>query len=653
MMGFAPTRNGRRVASFIIGLVVVLGFLEILARFAEDGGAAALRWYDASTQLRAEEMDRRDDIDVVFAGTSMAWQGLVPSVWTANDVAGRSAFNVGMAGGVPQVMEPWLLDVVQPELKPELVVWGLSSLDLSSSYGADNLKRYEDALEIRQGAVAALERHTAKYSALVRYRSVLRDPGEWGEDRGFTAAAASLGADGERRDFVIDTSARRRRQVEARLKAYSLDPADIAAIHRTVVRLREAGTEVVFVQMPVPERFAVLHPEGAADLATTRRAITHLGEVLDVDVIDATAGFTDLDFVDFTHLNESAAAALTSRVAREVSGAQSVPVEATISDAELLAIANDLVAMADLTRSALTRSGSKPASSDIWRSSTEYGHTRDLWAYHEEGVNFHTIFVGSSMVYAGLDPAIYTEATGLTAYNVGLPGAGPEGYRAYFNDVVMPTMDPQRVIIGVAPRDARSAGHQEGSCIDPTAGNNKSRAIRDDLFSAVNWFADVSPENLLLGDPVRHDPPRATPMHARYRSGFSMLGDRKSYAKLSAKRLQREAVRVQSRVSLYEFCDERVGVLSSWVTDLTSRGLEVFVLAMPISTIRADALPGGYAELEQTVADFETAVIAAGASRFLDFKDLLPDDQFTDHVHANRAGSHALTQALADAVTAE
>ena len=650
-MGFATTRSGRQVASFVIGLVVVLGFLEIVARFAEANGAAALRWYDASTQLRAEEMDRRDDIEVVFAGTSMAWQGLVPSVWTANDVAGRSAFNAGMAGGVPQVMEPWLLDVVQPKLRPRLVVWGLSSLDLSSSYGADNLKRYEEALEVRQGAVADLERFTAKYSALVRYRSVLRDPSEWGEDRGFDAAAASVGADGERRDFVVDTSARRRRQVEARLEAYSLDPEDIAAIHRTVIRLREAGTDVVFVQMPVPERFAALHPEGATDLATARRAITRLGDVLDVDVIDATGGFTDLDFVDFTHLKESAAAALTARVSREISDAEAVPVEATISDAELLAIANDLVAMADLTRSALTQSGSEPQSSEIWRSAIEYGHTRDLWAYQEEGINFHTIFVGSSMVFVGFDPEVYAEQTGLTAYNIGLPGARPEEYQAFMDDVLLPTMKPQRVIIGLAPRDFDAVGRGE-TCGSLSAEYSETRRRRQEVFQAVGWFADLSTESILFGDPVTHEAARAVPMHEEYRRRFSMLGNMRSYPKRSAARRARSAENLERRVSRYEYCSARLDAASSLVANLSEQGIEVVVVAMPLSSIRANSLPGGRAQMEQIMGDAERAVVAAGASRYVDFRGLLNDDQFYDHTHPDLPASHELTRALVEALAA-
>jgi len=651
MTATTASRRARRIASFVIGLALVLLLLEFAARGVESSGADALRWYDASTQLRVEQMAASDDVEVVFAGTSMAWQGLVPAVWTANDTEGRGAFNVGMAGGVPEVMEPWLLDVVQPELHPDLVVWGLSSLDFSISYGADNVARYRDALETREGALAEIERIAARYSALVRYRNVLRDPSEWGETRGFDEATSILGVDGERRDFVVDASAERRRQVEARLANFTLDPTDIEAIHRTVVQLRDAGTDVVFVQMPIPERYVELHPGGPDDVAATRQAIVRLGEVLDVEVIDATSGFADLDFVDFTHLNERSAAALTEQVARQISGAELVAVEAIISDAELMAIANDLVAIADLTRSAMTQSGSLPSSSELWNTSIEYGHTRDLWAYEAQGRNFHTIFAGSSMVYAGLDPAVFTQETGLTAYNIGLPSAGPEEVDAFLDNVVFPTVDPQQIVFGIAPRDFVAIEPGQ-SCADPLTGYSATRAINQGVFGAVDWFATVPAEQLLFSSPVTHEPVRAVPMHERYRNAFSLLGDRTHYPTKGPKQLAKEAETLRERQSQYVFCQQRLDALSALVSDLDGQGIKVVIVGMPTSTFRVDPLPGGRSQMEQIMSDAETAVMAAGAHSYLDFTVLLDDDQFYDYTHTDLAASHQLTRALAQALAA-
>ena len=257
----AERRSLRRVlAWFAIGLVGALAVAEATARIAEAAGPPVLRWYDASTQLKVEQMNGLGDADVVFAGTSMAWQGLVPSRFTAEDPEARTAWNAGLAGGVPVVMEPWLLDEVVPRLEPDLVVWGLSSMDFSTSYGEDNLERYLDALESRTGSLAAVEQAFADFSALVRYRTLLRRPSAmFGSERedieqDFADAAAILGSSGERRDFEVDYGERRAAQVESRFRGFRIDPADLEAVHRTVAALREQGIAVVFVEMPTPDR---------------------------------------------------------------------------------------------------------------------------------------------------------------------------------------------------------------------------------------------------------------------------------------------------------------------------------------------------------------------------------------------------------------
>ena len=246
----------RALALFSIGLLVAAALAEVSARIAEAAGPTALRWYDTSTQLKVEQMDQLGETNVVFAGTSMVWQGLVPASFKEADPDHRTAYNAGLAGGVPVVMEPWLLEEVTPRLDPDLVIWGLSSMDFSSSYGDDNLSRFRDALEGRTGTFASVEQTAARYSALVRYRSILRRPtalfgtGKAQIEQDFSEAAAVLGDSGERRDFAVDTGPERSRQVQARLRPYRIDPTDIDAIERTAAALRDRGIDVVFVEIP-------------------------------------------------------------------------------------------------------------------------------------------------------------------------------------------------------------------------------------------------------------------------------------------------------------------------------------------------------------------------------------------------------------------
>ena len=226
------------------------------------------------------------------------------------------------------VMEPWLLEEVVPRLEPDVIVWGLSSMDLSTSYGADNLERYRDALETRTGRLADIEQATARFSALVRYRTILRQPSLFGSERTsieneFEDAAAILGAGGERLDFTIDVSSERAAEVQARLGNYRIDPNDIDAVERTVNALRTSGTKVVFAIMPTPLRYTTLHPEGATDVARGHETVMVLGELLGVPVIRPPwSDSTDDDFVDFTHLDAAGAARLTRSLAEALPGAE-------------------------------------------------------------------------------------------------------------------------------------------------------------------------------------------------------------------------------------------------------------------------------------------------------------------------------------------
>ncbi len=96
-------RTRRRAAlALVVALVVALG--------AEGTGRAFWRTISprrcvGTTQPASAgkigQMDRVGSTDVVFAGTSMAWQGLDPATFTAIDTEGRSAYNAGLAGGIP------------------------------------------------------------------------------------------------------------------------------------------------------------------------------------------------------------------------------------------------------------------------------------------------------------------------------------------------------------------------------------------------------------------------------------------------------------------------------------------------------------------------------------------------------------------------
>lgn len=302
---------------FIIGMVVAVALAEGSARLVLTQTPPAVRWYDASTQLKVEQMDDIGEVDVVFAGTSMAWQAFNPTVFEA--ATGLDGYNAGLAGGTPEVMERWLLEEVEPRMTPDVVVWGLSSLDLAPAYGPAQRAVYDEAPATRTGWLAQFDRLGVDISELIANRSVFRSvdavAGATSDDRRaqFRIAEETLGPRGERLDFAIDKGARRGSILAARLAGFAPDPADIERIADVIEELRRRGVDVVIAQLPVPHRFRTAHPNGLEDYESVGEALDYIATQSEVRLLRVTSGFDDDDFVDFTHLSEAASIRFTER----------------------------------------------------------------------------------------------------------------------------------------------------------------------------------------------------------------------------------------------------------------------------------------------------------------------------------------------------
>jgi hypothetical protein len=319
-----------RPTRFLAGLVVTVLVVEAVARVALAAtDPIVLRHHDHTAALKVDQLDDRSDTGLVVIGTSMAQQDLDPSIIEA--ATGLPSYNAALDGGVPTVMEPWLLGPVLDRVDPEVVVWGLSPLDLSASYGDGVERAYREALDTRPGWLADVERSAGRVSALVSARTVLREPSMFlGDERDRVvaqreAATEALADDGQRLDFRRALGVDREREVAARLTPFAIDRADLLAVIGTVRELRGRGTRVVLVELPVPDRFVELYPDGPAQHRVVGDTIAALGAELGVPVVSASVAGPDLDFVDFTHLDRPSAESFTRAVAAELTALLAPP----------------------------------------------------------------------------------------------------------------------------------------------------------------------------------------------------------------------------------------------------------------------------------------------------------------------------------------
>ena len=305
VMLFWPTPIGC-IAWAVLGLLVFEALSRILVGIAGD--TEEIEWYDAATQLRVEMMEERGSADTVFVGTSMAWQAFSPETMGASD----DSFNAGLAGLVPVVVEPWLLDEVVPRLSPQRVVWGLSSLDFAPNYGEQQLDLWNDARATSVDWLGRLDSRLSNHSVLIDQRAQLRNPSALFHPESSDAtsdlvkAREITGDGGERQEWTVDTSAERAAVQRARLRGYGIDKRDVAAIARVAIELQALDIELILVSLPIPQRFVDLHPNGSANVRDANFAIALLGERLKVTVVDMTEGWLESDFVDYTHLGPEA-----------------------------------------------------------------------------------------------------------------------------------------------------------------------------------------------------------------------------------------------------------------------------------------------------------------------------------------------------------
>ena len=306
-------------------LLVALGAaaLEVVARVLERRMPAYRYWHDQLTtgkwhQLRA--LRREPPVDVVLAGSSQMLMALDPTAMPFR------CYNAALYRAVPTVMAEWLAELVLPALRPRLVVWGVSILDLNDN-GSFHSGVYErfSASPARRGG---LRRWLLAHSAFARRWRVLLRRGPLPSADEPTSAkplSALLGPMGQGLEYVGFTEYRlsddKREFIETQIvDGFAMGGAQVAALRSGVASVRSAGADVVLVEMPCTDEFVEMYPNGAADLAGSRALLRSVAADLGVAFVEAPEELPQRWFADCVHLNGVGMAEWSARVGTFVAG---------------------------------------------------------------------------------------------------------------------------------------------------------------------------------------------------------------------------------------------------------------------------------------------------------------------------------------------
>jgi len=321
----------RFLARASISAVAVLLAAEVVLAVADRALPDPVDFYNETAHAKAiqmEEIAREEHgTDIVFIGPSTVYRGIDVDLFEREDTRGRSAYNAGVQGGYPPIMRRWAREEVVPRLRPRIVVYGLSTLDFHDRIFRGSVGAYRTARATRRDLWGAGDRALSSISRVFKYRNLLHDPTEYpyvqrvvtrGEPDRVDRRLRELSPGGFAPKAPVPPRERDRKD-RAILSGFRIGVRGTKAVTATVEDLQAQGIEVVFVEMPAPDRFVALHPRGRTDLRMFQRHIQGLAEDLGVELHSPPPQLRNGGlFADNAHYNARGARAFTLWLASEL-----------------------------------------------------------------------------------------------------------------------------------------------------------------------------------------------------------------------------------------------------------------------------------------------------------------------------------------------
>ena len=302
-------------------LVVVL-LAEVSVRAASGSLADPQVWSTPEIQYKVELIEDAGPVDVALVGSSVVDVSVDPAR------LGSSAFNAALGAASIGMVADFTRGVVVPRLEPDVVVVGVTSRELNENSLQQSAieQRFRDAPAVREalGTESLLDRvarEAADLSALVEYRSILRDPDTW---LGQTARewGPEITSDGGlylgflQERYRFDETNRRSLGGGA-LREFRIGDAQVRTLRRLLADLRASGIDVLLVATPVTDDYVALHPRGSADHEAFLGTLSEVADDADVPFVAAGVWEDEL-FADPLHVNRDGMERLTEVVRGEI-----------------------------------------------------------------------------------------------------------------------------------------------------------------------------------------------------------------------------------------------------------------------------------------------------------------------------------------------
>jgi hypothetical protein len=316
-------RRGR-LLTILAATAVLLLAAEGVARALDDELPPLLRYHSYEADLKVDRMEELEDeggAAIAFVGTSLVY-GIDPATLPPSVDGRPSGYNAALASGIPTLVHPWAIRSVLPRLRPDVLVLGLTSYEVSDDPAA---VAFTDAFLDSDGArddgddgsaLDDVDRWLGERSALWEHRPALRDPstlldalrGDGFELDGLTASLQPTGRPSFRETSRFED---RLQPGGGDLSRWEIGTENVAAIRGLIRDATEAGVDVALVNMPVTAEYVARHPDGERDYEEYRAFLEDLAEEEAVPLVDAEGLSDHRWFADEVHLNLAGARALT------------------------------------------------------------------------------------------------------------------------------------------------------------------------------------------------------------------------------------------------------------------------------------------------------------------------------------------------------